>query len=270
MRTQFKVWKAALAGSSLEEEAPVSYLQCSDHRFSSFLWFSDFNCCQQEPQPVKHHHWTSSRSWFEKYFYLIFWFQQLCGITLWHESVYFFLLPTNRSHYMIFFFPRLLHDILLLKDWFLSDHSFFYLNWKSGKSQIKLSGNCGALKPRVPKTASFLPACDQFIITPEEKEIMHSKREATGHHCAEMESKLCSSYLWNFPGTSIFAPVYLPGSGPTPNTCKHIKEITAFFRMLHKKEQQNPPKNSNPTAKTLHNALKMYFMRGKRAIIKLL
>lgn len=50
----------------------------------------------------------------------------------------------------------------------LGDHSCFYLSWKNGKSQIKLSGNC------FPKTASFLPACDQFIITPEEKEIMHS------------------------------------------------------------------------------------------------
>ncbi|PKU34606.1 wd repeat-containing protein hypothetical protein [Limosa lapponica baueri] len=43
---------------------------------------------------------------------------------------------------------------------------------KSDKSRIKLTRNSGALTPCVPKSASFLPACDEFIITPEEKEIM--------------------------------------------------------------------------------------------------
>lgn len=37
----------------------------------------------------------------------------------------------------------------------------------------------------------------------------------------------------------------------------------SIFRILHQKEQQNPPKNPNPTAKTLHNAPKMYFIREK-------
>lgn len=171
---------------------------------------------------------------------------------------------------MIFFFPRLLHDILLLKDWFLSDHSFFYLNWKSGKSQIKLSGNCGALKPRVPKTASFLPACDQFIITPEKKKSCTARGKPQVITVLRWKASFVHHSYGIFLELLFFAPVYLPGSGPTPNTCKHIKEITAFFRMLHKKEQQNPPKNSNPPAKTLRNALKTYFMRGKRAIIKLL
>lgn len=66
----------------------------------------------------------------------------------------------------------LLQDFVILPDWFLGDHSLHYLNWKSDKSQIELTRNSGALTPCVPKTASFVPACDKFIITPEENEIM--------------------------------------------------------------------------------------------------
>ncbi|CAN0261720.1 unnamed protein product, partial [Bubo scandiacus] len=53
-----------------------------------------------------------------------------------------------------------------------SDHSLLYLNWKSDKSQIKLTRNSDALIPCVSKTASCLSAFDQFKITLEEKEIM--------------------------------------------------------------------------------------------------
>jgi len=79
------------------------------------------------------------------------------------------------------------------------------LNWKSDKSQIKLTRNSGALSPCVLKPASFLPACDQFIITPEET----GEKSQVITVLTKQESKLCASYFQNFPGTSTFR-FYLP------------------------------------------------------------
>lgn len=101
----------------------------------------------------------------------------------------------------------LLHDFLIFTDLFLRDHSLFYLNWEGDKSQIKLTRSSGALRPCVPKPATFLPACDQFITLPEGKHIVAQVENHRSPLC--WVRKPCA--FQNFPLTSIFC-FYLPAS----------------------------------------------------------